>query len=216
MTPDTLGRLCGWLYVLATVCFIAGTFTRSRTFDGETSSVVLENLRSAPLLARVNTLVELLTVLAFLATALAFYVLFADVNQLMAALIVVFVVIGVPIELAALADQRAAVATASSGTGADASVATLLAGEASLRIMHELIAGLWLLPLAYLAATSGYVPKAVALVLFVAGVGWLVHLGLAILAPQLERIASYVVLSAVGELVFMMWLVLRGVEVPAS
>ena len=222
--PDALARLCGWLYLVASLFWIVGSALRDRTFGAEPGAFSVDNLRTSPVLARIGLIVDLAAVVGFLVTAIALYVLLVNVNQLAAGLMVVFVAIGVPVGLFALASEHAALtlatgpsAVSAAGAGsADASAALLIDLQSAARTMHELIAGLWLLPLAYLVVASGSFPRAVGVLLLVAGASWLVHLGLVVLTPQLTRLASFVVLGAIGEIVFMLWLIVRGVEIPPA
>lgn len=216
MTAIPLDRLAGWFYIFATLCFIVAVSIRSRIFVAGDTAVTLENLRSSGTLARIGLMVDVVSVFAFLLTAVALYLLLADVDHLAAGLMVIFVVMGVPLGLLALAAQLSALSIAErpAELAAGAADATRLLTEmqTAIRTLHETTAGLWLLPLGYLALRSGYFPQIVGVLLIVAGISWLIHLALVVLAPQLTRAASLVVLGAIGEVIFMIWLVVRGAD----
>jgi len=71
--------------------------------------------------------------------------------------------------------------------------------------------GLYDVLLGYLVVRSSYIPRSIGALLICAGVGWL-----AFLWPPLATALSSVILplGALAEIVFMLWLLLRGVDVP--
>ncbi len=68
--------------------------------------------------------------------------------------------------------------------------------------------GSHLMLVGYLAFRSGYIPKIVAICVGIAGVGWLVDNLQPYLYPQYN--VNVGMLTGLGELVFMLWLLIRG------
>src|SRR2546428_6423826 len=220
----TLARLSGWLYIFAALGFIVASSIRSRVIASNSFATTAEQMRDSSTLVRIGLLADLMSVVLFLLTAVVLYLLLARVDAVAAALTVIFVTVGVPMGLLAIAQQFTAVTIAVGGEHASALaqgpaegyVALLAASQADTRAVHELIAGLSLLPLGYLVLTSGFFPGVLGVLLVVGGFSWLLRLGIAVLAPQLSGVAAVVTLGAIGEVIFMVWLVTKGTTGPAT
>jgi hypothetical protein len=63
---------------------------------------------------------------------------------------------------------------------------------------------------------SAYFPKLLAVLLIVAGCSWMAQFFVGLVAPELGRTESFLAVGAIGELVFMSWLLLRAANAPAS
>jgi ascorbate-specific PTS system EIIC-type component UlaA len=75
--------------------------------------------------------------------------------------------------------------------------------------------GLWLLPMGYLVFKSGFMSKIPGVLLIVAGSGYLVDTFARILAPDYgaTMIATVIMATMFGEMVFPIWLLIKGVNV---
>lgn len=74
--------------------------------------------------------------------------------------------------------------------------------------MGLLLFGIYLGLLAYLVYRSGYIPRILGVLLAVAGLGWVADSLRPYLYPNVGF--GFVMITAVGELIFMLWLLLRG------
>ncbi len=74
--------------------------------------------------------------------------------------------------------------------------------------------GIHLMLVGYLIYRSGYIPKLVGILLAIAGVGYVVQNVNAYLFPEPDL--GYVGIALVGELVFMLWLLIRGWKIKES
>jgi len=104
--------------------------------------------------------------------------------------------------------------TAVGRSAVDAQAMLLLELQRGAHIINELVSGLWLLPLGSLAIRSGYFPRVVGALLVIGGVSWLAHLFVQVLAPDLTAAASPLIAGTVGELVFIVWLLVKGASPP--
>jgi hypothetical protein len=81
-------------------------------------------------------------------------------------------------------------------------------------LMNEVFSGLWLFPLGLLVFRSGFLPRFLGVWLIIAGFGWLTLSVIGLVFPTnydtAFRITQPVVL---GEMVFALWLLVRGVNV---
>jgi hypothetical protein len=74
--------------------------------------------------------------------------------------------------------------------------------------------GLWLLPMGYLVFKSGFLPRFIAVLLFIGCFGYLIQDFTAFLLPNLEgNVAWFAVLTSWGELLLALWLLIKGVNV---
>lgn len=70
--------------------------------------------------------------------------------------------------------------------------------------------GLWMLPLGYLFYVSGFMPKALGVVLMIGSAGYVIHAALRIMAPASSEKA--VLLSVAAEVAAIAWLLAAGVR----
>lgn len=66
------------------------------------------------------------------------------------------------------------------------------------------------MPLGFLVFKSGFLPKLLGVLLVIAGVGYVTDSGTQLLSPGLATIGQFTV---VGEILFTLWLLIRGVNV---
>jgi hypothetical protein len=76
-------------------------------------------------------------------------------------------------------------------------------------LIAHIFFGLWLLPMGYLVFKSGFLPKLVGLLLVIAGIGYVVQSFTIFLGYNL----NIIVFTGLGELVFLLWLLIKGVNV---
>jgi hypothetical protein len=223
-SQKTLARIAGLLYLISSVCFVFAESVRSRIIKPGDSAATVDNIRASVTLFRVGFMIDLVSGAIFLFTAMALYLLLKHVNQLVAAAMVIFVVLSVAVAYLNLLNQYAALTIA---THADYTKAFGQAGSAALvmlfadmqrngLVIDEMFWGLWLLPLGYLVIKSGYFPKVLGALLIVGCFSWLAVLFVRVLAPDLARLASFLVVGAIGELIFIIWLLVKGVSVPVQ
>jgi hypothetical protein len=78
--------------------------------------------------------------------------------------------------------------------------------------------GLWLLPFGYLAYRSGFIPKALGLLLILGCIGYVLDATLYVLSPgAYESVSRFtVVLVSIGEPLMILWLVIFGARLPKT
>jgi hypothetical protein len=109
-------------------------------------------------------------------------------------------------------------ATAFGPGGADALVLLMMDLQHSGFLIAQVFFGLWLLPMGYLAFTSGMFPKALGVLLIIACFSYLAHLPFMFLWPDLgTMLTPFVAVPAVlAEVWMVLYLLIRGVKVPES
>ena len=219
--PKPLARIAGALYLGMSVCFVLAGSLRSQVI-GAHAEAMAERIRDSTMMFRVSLAVDLASGALFLFTAAALFLLLKEVNQLVAAAMVALVALSVGVECATLSNQYAALTIATHAdyaralgpSGSEALVRLFADLQGKGLVIDELFWGLWLLPLGYLVIKSGYFPKLVGVLLIVACFAWLAELFVTVLAPDLHRVNSVLTAGAIGELVFIVWLLVKGAKVP--
>jgi hypothetical protein len=225
-SPTRLARMAGVLYLLmAAASGFAELYVRSRLVESGDAVTTARNIRESATLFRAGFVVDLVAVTAFLLTAMVLYLLLRHVDQLAAAAMVAFVAVSVAIQSLNLLNQYTALTIATSDDylrvfgqeGADQLVSLFADLQHNGLLIAQMFFGLWLLPLGYLVIKSGYLPKVVGALLIAACFSYLTEMFVHFLNPGLgEDITPFTgTFEGVAELVFMAWLLIKGVNVPA-
>jgi hypothetical protein len=155
---------------------------------------------------------------------LALYRLLKPVNKDHAVLMVVLALLGIPIAFLNEVNHLAALRLLSS-TDDGAFTSTQLHAQAMLfldmreygLVIAHIFWGLWLLPLGFLVFKSGFLPGLLGVLLMIGGVAHLMDAGTQLLfpgVPTLTRFSfAFAILAAIGELLFALWLLIKGVNV---
>jgi hypothetical protein len=78
-------------------------------------------------------------------------------------------------------------------------------------VFAELFWGLWLLPLGSLVYKSRFLPRFLGVWLVLAGFGWVILCFTGIILPQyVDKLNTYFQPAILGEIAFMLWLVIKG------
>ncbi len=153
--------------------------------------------------------------------ALALYDLLKGINRRHASLMVLLIVVSIPIaflnelnSIAALALVRGADFLAILDKPQRDTLAMLflkLHGQGF--VVSELFWGLWLFPLGLLVYRSRFLPRFLGVWLGLAGVAWVILSLTGILLPQYQdQVNTYLQPAIVGEIAFMLWLLIKGAK----
>jgi hypothetical protein len=175
------------------------------------------NIMASEWLFRSGTLSALMTQIIFVFQVLALYRLLQTVNKDRAVVMVVLALLGIPMAFLNEVNQLAALRLLS-GADAGAFTSVQLQAQAMLFLdmresgilVTQVFWGLWLLPLGFLVLKSGFLPKLLGILLIVAGVGHLIDVATQLMFPGFATISQF---TFVGELLFPLWLVIKGVGV---
>jgi len=213
-----MARIAGSLYlVVAVLGGFAELYVRARTVVPGDAAATAENIRGSATLFRFGFASDLVQATFFLFTAMALYLLLRHVNELVARAMVVIVAVSVAIICLNLLNQYMALQVATGGAeGSDALVGLFADMHAAGYLIAQIFFGLWLLPLGYLVYRSGYFPKVVGILLAVGCFGYLIDTFTRFLAPGIAGSVSAIAVlpAAIGELSFVVYLLVKGVRVP--
>src|SRR5262249_55714525 len=104
-------------------------------------------------------------------------------------------------------------------SGSDALTLLLVDMQHNGYVIDTLFFGLWLLPLGYLVARSGYFPKALGILVAAARCGYLVDPFSLFPTPGItDGVWQFapVPAAAAGELTFLLWLLIKGIRIPPT
>lgn len=174
-------------------------------------------------LFRLGLVVAFLSALLFLTTAWGLYVLLRPVNANLALLFLLLNTVGVGIQCASLLALVAAMLLGDGTGGMQAFSAAQREDLAYLAITTyrtsfvtaQLFFSAWLFPLGYLVYQSGFLPRALGVLLLLDGIAVMIWFLQVLLLPAYHAI-SYpgLVVSFVAEVGLALWLLIKGVAVP--
>jgi hypothetical protein len=217
MSPIVRARVAGALYLVSNM-FAPFTllYLPSRFIVRGDAAATARNIIASESLFRLGIVGNLFTFIANIFLALALYQLLKVVHKNMAALMVILFLVGIPIAMLNEVTQLAVLRLLSGADYLNAyatdqlqAIVYLLLGlhDQGLLIAH-IFFGLWLLPMGYLVFQSGFLPKFVGVLLVIAGVGYVVQSFAAFLGYNL----NIIMFTGLGELVFLLWLLIKGVK----
>ncbi|MFO7539076.1 MAG: DUF4386 domain-containing protein [Chloroflexota bacterium] len=204
-------RIAGFFYLLLLPLGILGILYVPTTLVVNGDSVATaRNILAHESLYRLSIVSALLIPIVNIFVVLFLFKLLKPVNNNVAALMVIFILLGAPI---AMLNEVNSVAVLLLLQSAD------LYGLMALFLdMHEvgiqiagLFWGLWLFPMGCLVFKSNYIPKFIGILLMIGCFGYLFDSFMFLLFPDLGVTVSQ--FTFIGELVLPLWLVTKGVDV---
>ena len=221
---DNPGRRTGFLYLLLVVAApLRLIYIPSKLFVAGNATATAENILAHETLFRLGMVADLFcgTILIFL--VLSLYRLLARVDQKQAVLMLIIGgILPATIDFLNVANDAAALMFVRGGdflSVLDQPQRDALA-MLFLRLHHQVIVGaetlwgLWLFPLALMVFRSGFLPRFLGVWLIINGFAYLAMSFSGFLFPQYEELISNIAFPALlGEMAFMLWLLIRGVKV---
>ena len=222
-SPKRLARIAGVLYLLVGITggFAEG-FVEPKMYVAGNAAATAGNVVANSGLVRMAVVAELLDYIFFVFLVMILYILLQHVHKSVARAMLVLVALAAGIvslntvflfeglRVATDSSYQAAFGTA----GSNALVLLLLDLQHYGLLIGQVFFGLWLVPLGYLAYRSGMFPKALGVVLIVAGVCYLVDLLAAFLAPDFGQIIHtfLIIPPIIGEVWMLGYLLVIGVK----
>jgi len=217
-------RIAGlWYLVLAIGAGYSWMYI-TKTFVSESAVLTVQNIRATETQYIISILCSIAGQIGFVFLALALYRLFKNINQTQARLMLTLVIISVAVMFVNIIFQTS-VLVLLNRTNYFVAFTPAQISELTTMLLHlniigvyvvDIFWGLWLLPLAYLTYQSNFFPKIIALVLVISGVGYIAD-SLSFLINQEVHLILRNYLSipeALGEVVMLLWLLIKGVSMP--
>jgi hypothetical protein len=212
-------RVTGGLYlIIFSLGIFAELFVRQSLIVPGDIATTLEKITAAESLFRLALVSDLVRHVLLILLPLGLYALLKPVNQNIAVVMVVIALIGIPIALlnmllhfaVLLLVNGAGYLTAISADQLHAQVRFLLDLHRYGEYIPQFLS-LWLLPLGYLVYRSGFLPKLLGVLLVIGCLGYLTDAVSFILFNKAIEPLSFI--AFLVELLFAMWLLIKGVKV---
>jgi hypothetical protein len=214
------GRFAGLLYVaMSIVGFFAMGYVPGKVIVQGNAAATANNILAHETLFRLGIAGEIIGQAGFIFVALALYDLLKGVSRRYASLMVMLIVVSVPI---AFVNELNSIAAVFLVRGADflsvfeepqrdalAMLFVKLHGQGF--VVAEIFWGLWLFPLGLLVYRSRFLPRFLGVWLGLAGIAWVIlSLTGILLREYQDRVDKYLQPAIIGEIVFMLWLLIMG------
>ena len=216
------GRFAGLLYVLTSIVgFFAMGYVPSKLMVHGNAAATASNIAASETLFRLGIAAVLIGQAAFIFVALALYDLLKGVSRRHASLMVILIVVSIPIALVNELNSIAALVLVRGESvfekpQRDALAMLFLNLHHHGFVVAEIFWGLWLFPLGLLVYRSRFLPRFLGVWLALAGIAWVILSLTGILLPQYQnKVDSYSQPAFIGEIVFMLWLAIKGAQPPA-
>jgi hypothetical protein len=216
------GRFAGLLYILMSILgFFAMVYVPSKMMVRGNATATANNITSSETLFRLGIASQLISEAGFIFVALALYELLKGVNRRRASLMVTLIVVSVPIAFLNEVNSFAALVLARGADflstfdkpQRDALAMLFLNMHGHGLVVAEMFWGLWLFPLGLLVYGSRFLPRFLGAWLVLAGFAWVFLCVTSVLLPQYAvRVNSYSQPAILGEIAFMLWLVVKGAK----
>jgi len=210
--PNKIARTAGALYLLLIPLGILGImYVPTTLFVAEDIAATIKNITANKMLFRAGIVSALLVQVVNIFVVLFLYKLLKPVSKFHAMLMMVFILVGAPIALINELNYVAVLHLINSANQSPELIALFLDLHKSGIFIAQIFWGLWLFPMGYLIYKSGFLPKIIGILLMVGCFGYLIDSFNFFLFPNFEITVSE--FTFIGELLFPLWLVFKGVKV---
>ena len=224
-------RIAGlWYLLLGVTAPIGLVYVPGKIIVPGNAAATIDRLRASESLVRIGIGSELFHQVIFIFLVLALYRLFKAVDEKYAVLLVIFSLLGLPIVFLNVLNDIAALVLVSGADFLSAFDKRQLDALAYLFLrLHSqgitvasVFWGLWLFPFGILVIRSGFIPRFLGVLLFIAGSAYIVSSSISVLLPRYLPVVNKVAMVFyAAELPIMFWLLIwgaktRALDAPAS
>jgi hypothetical protein len=217
-------RIAGLWYLLASIpAAFALIYVPSTLIVSGDATATANHIRASENVFRLGIASELFGFIVFIFVVLALYRLFKGVNEKHALAMAILLLVSLPISLLNALNDVAALILVS---GADflsvfetrqldalAYLFVRLHGQGF--VVAQIFWGLWLFPFGILVIRSGFIPRVLGYLLFIAGFGYVADTCTYLLLPQYTHVVGrFVSVLTIGELPIIFWLLIWGAKSP--
>ncbi len=200
------------LRVLYPIWFLFGLFSilyvPSLLLDLDNPTTTAENIANNSTLFRLGIAASLITQVLFIIIPFYLYQFFKNVDRPTSMLMLILAITSVPITMYNESKKLMGLEF----LDAPNELVSILESYYDGLGISTIFWGLWLFPLGWLVYKSGFFPKAIAILLFVAGFGYLIGSFLNIIFPEFDQFNTSFEFMTIGEVVFIFWFVIKGVK----
>jgi hypothetical protein len=217
-------RIAGLLYLLASIIgFFCLAYVPGKLIVSGDATATANHIRASETLLRFGIASELIAFIIFIFVVLALYRLFKAVNGKHALTMAILLLVSIPISLLNVLNEIAALILVSGADflsafekgQLDALAYLFLRLHGQGFVVAEIFWGIWLFPFGVLVIRSGFIPRLLGVLLFIAGFGYLASSFTSLLLPHYARLVDQLAMAlTAGELPIIFWLLIWGAKVP--
>ena len=217
-------RVAGFLYLLVGVTAPIGLmYVPGRLMVPGDATATADRLRASESLLRIGIGSELFHQVVGIFLVLALYRLFKAVSEKHAMAMATLLLVSIPISLLNVLNEIAALILVSGADflsafekgQLDALAYLFLRLHGQGFVVAEIFWGLWLFPFGVLVIRSGFIPRFLGVLLFIAGSGYLASSFTSLLLPSYRHLVDqFAMVLEAGELPIIFWLLIWGAKVP--
>ncbi len=217
-------RVAGLLYLLASIIgFFCLAYVPGKLIVSGDATATANRIRASETLLRLGIASELIAFTIFIFVVLALYRLFKAVSEKHAMAMATLLLISIPISLLNLLNEIAALVLVSGASflsafekgQLDALAYMFLRLHGQGFIIAQIFWGLWLFPFGILVIRSGFIPRFLGYLLFIAASGYLASSFTSLLLPSYRHLVDqFAMVLEAGELPIIFWLLIWGAKVP--
>jgi hypothetical protein len=222
-SPKRLARTAGFLYLLVAIFSAFAQIVRiAKVYVAGDAATTAQNVLANSDLVRLSVVADLFQATIWVFLAMALWRLLRHVNTNTASAMVTIVAIGAAITCLNMVFQFAGLRVALDASyaaafgiaGSNALILLLFDMQHHGFLIAQIFFGLWLVPLGYLAYTSGMFPRALGVLLIVGGASYLVGMLAVFLLPDVgETINGMVAIApTIAEVSMVGYLLVKGVR----
>ena len=215
-------RFAGLLYLLASlpVPFYL-IYVPGKVIVPGDAVATANHVRASGTLLRFGIASELISSIVFIFVVLALYRLLKGVNKKHALAMVILLLVSIPISLLNVLNDIAALILVSGADflsvfdkrQLDALAYLFLRLHIQGFVVAAIFWGLWLFPFAILVIRSGFIPRVLGFLLFIAGFGYVASsLTSLLLPPYAHLVGQFAMVLEIGELPIIFWLLIWGAK----
>lgn len=210
MNPAEFRKVSIQLRLLYPLWMAIGMFSLlyvpGQLIDAENAEVTVRNIGREELLFRLAIVGRLCTQLLGVLIPLLLYRWLKATDPVQALVMLVLALLGVPISMY----HETLMLAIPEVLGQPERVMELLDGHRRGHYISFIFWGLWLIPLGTLVFRSGFLPRFIGVLLWLAGVGYFAGALLYIILPEAKQVQQVLEYLTFGEVVFILWLVIVG------
>src|SRR5436189_847212 len=217
-------RVAGLLYLLASMIgFFCLAYVPGKLIVSGDATATANRIRASETLLRLGIASELIAFTIFIFVVLALYRLFKAVSEKHAVAMATLLLISIPISLLNLLNEIAALVLVSGASflsafekgQLDALAYMFLRLHGQGFIVAQIFWGLWLFRFGILVIRSGFIPRFLGYLLFIAASGYLASSFTSLLLPSYRHLVDqFAMVLEAGQLPIIFWLLIWGAKVP--
>jgi hypothetical protein len=215
-------RLAGLLYLLASIpAPFALIYVPNKLIVTGDATATADHIRASETLLRLGIASELIGSIIFIFVVLALYRLFKPVSDKHALAMATLLLISMPISFFGVVNEIAALIVVSGASFLSAFDQRQLDTLAYLffrlhgqgLVIAQIFWGLWLFPFGVLVIRSGFIPRFLGYLLFIAGVGYAADSFTYLILPSCRQLVSqFASILEIAEVPIIFWLLIWGAK----